>query len=178
MISLNVPFYVIPILAFVAFVGNWYFYLRRLSYRVCLVLLSPPTNNGLSLFMLVISKSWLKVVVNRKAVRVCSSIGPLVGSLVDTSTLVRSSYNGPGSNGNPPITEAIPKSLEKIFYIFCIGNKRIPCITDRYICNLPSLHRGLWMLHSPSTVQWSSKLLLCTFLESRQASFPLNCERK
>ena len=37
---------------------------------------------------------------------------------------VESLYNGPASNGNLPITEA------NFFFIFYIGNKRNPPITD------------------------------------------------
>ena len=43
---------------------------------------------------------------------------------------VESRYNGPASNGNPPITEANLKSLEEFFFILYIGNNRNPPITD------------------------------------------------
>ena len=42
---------------------------------------------------------------------------------------VESRYNGPGSNANLPITEAIFKS----FFIFCIGNNRNQPVTI-FIC--------------------------------------------
>ena len=41
---------------------------------------------------------------------------------------VETRSNGPASNGNPPITEVIFKSLEKFFFISYIGNKRNPPI--------------------------------------------------
>ena len=47
------------------------------------------------------------------------------------SNTVESRYNGPASNGNPPITEAILRSLEKFFFIFYIGNNRNPHITGK-----------------------------------------------
>jgi len=43
---------------------------------------------------------------------------------------VESRYNGSASNGNPPITEAILQSIEKIFFFLCIGNNRNPPITE------------------------------------------------
>ena len=38
-------------------------------------------------------------------------------SIAKLSVTVESSYNGTGCNGIPPITEAILRSLEKIFFI-------------------------------------------------------------
>ena len=37
----------------------------------------------------------------------------------------------PQSNGNPPSTEAILKSLEKFFFIFYIGSNRNLPVTDK-----------------------------------------------
>ena len=44
---------------------------------------------------------------------------------------VESRYNGSASSVNPPIMEAILKSLEKLFFIFYISNNRNPPITDK-----------------------------------------------
>ena len=51
-------------------------------------------------------------------------------SLLKTHT-VEPRSNGPVSNGNPLVTKAIPKFLEKIFFFFYIGNNRYPPVTDK-----------------------------------------------
>ena len=43
---------------------------------------------------------------------------------------VKPSYNGPAGDGNPPITEAILKFLEKFVFNFYIGNYKNPLLTD------------------------------------------------
>ena len=42
-----------------------------------------------------------------------------------------SCYDGPACNENPPVTEAILKSLEKFCFTFYIGNNRNLSITDQ-----------------------------------------------
>ena len=60
---------------------------------------------------------------------------------------VQSRYNGPSSNGNPPIDysimKAILKSLEKFFFNFYIGNKRNQPVTDKMSGPLKSVRAGV-----------------------------------
>ena len=44
---------------------------------------------------------------------------------------VQSRYNEPASNGNPPITEAILRTIEMFVVKFYIGNTRNLPITDK-----------------------------------------------
>ena len=44
---------------------------------------------------------------------------------------VESCVNVPPSKVNPPLAEAIPKSLEQFFFIFYINNNRNPPITEK-----------------------------------------------
>ena len=69
----------------------------------------------------------------RKVANLCiieSSILHLILTFKINFDTVESRYNGLASNRNLPITDAIPESLETIFFIFYIDNNRNPPTTD------------------------------------------------
>ena len=55
---------------------------------------------------------------------------------------IESRYNGPASNGNPPIMEVVLKSIEKIFFILYIGDNRNPPITNKNCWSLEIRQSG------------------------------------
>jgi len=74
---------------------------------------------------------------------------------------VESRFNGPASNGNPPITEAILQSLEKIFFI---GNNRNPPKTDR----------NGWSLEIPCVERESTGFLRVPMPKAMRYKFLIN----
>ena len=52
-------------------------------------------------------------------------------------------YNGPVSNRNLPMTEAVTKSLKKFFFILYIGNHRNPPITEKWLVPFKTIRAGV-----------------------------------